>query len=69
MTVASKVAQRKEAHPELYCTAKRCLWFIGHGFLCPRHTRSIAPYVAQAQRIANTYNALAQAEARPDLED
>ena len=77
MSTASKVAQHKEDHPELYCLAPRCLWRTGGAgepstrrVYCHRHApKPIAPYKAQAQRIANVYNQLAQAEARPDLED
>ena len=70
MSTAYTVAQHKELHPEQYCPKHRCLWLTGGGY-CPRHARAtpIAPYKAQAQRIANVYNATAQAEARPDLEE
>lgn len=37
MNTAAKVAARKEAHPELYCPHKRCLWRTGDGSYCPRH--------------------------------
>jgi hypothetical protein len=36
MSTASKVAERKERHPELYCPKDRCLWHTGGGY-CPRH--------------------------------
>jgi hypothetical protein len=36
MSTASKVAEHKAKHPELYCKHPRCLWRTGGG-LCPRH--------------------------------
>ncbi len=36
MNTAAMVRKRKEAHPELYCTDRRCLWRTGGGS-CPRH--------------------------------
>lgn len=69
MSTASKVAEHKERHPGWYCRTARCLWFTGRGKACPKHTRSIAPYIAQAQSIAEAYNRLAWTEHRPDLED
>lgn len=36
MSTASKVAEHKAKHPELYCPTKRCLWHTGGGH-CPRH--------------------------------
>ena len=36
---------------------------------CAFHYPTVAPYKAQAQRIAEAYNRLAEAEYRPDLED
>ena len=39
MSTASKVAEHKAKHPELYCKHPRCLWRTGGG-LCPRHTLS-----------------------------
>jgi hypothetical protein len=69
MSTASKVAQHKAKHPELYCLAPRCLWRTDERY-CPRHKpKPIAPYKAQAQRIANVYNQLAEAERRKDLEE
>jgi hypothetical protein len=35
-SVAAKVAKHKEAHPELYCPFRKCLWKTGGGY-CPRH--------------------------------
>ena len=35
--VAAKVAQHKTKHPELYCSASKCLYRTGGGN-CPRHT-------------------------------
>jgi hypothetical protein len=45
--VAASVARRKEHHPEQYCRAPRCLWYVGpepvgilhHSWTgyCPRH--------------------------------
>lgn len=74
MSTASKTADRKAAHPELYCPHTRCLWNTG-GALCHRHAKAlatgkpIAPYIAQAQRIANAYNTIAEQERRVDLEE
>ena len=36
-SVAKKVRERKEAHPELYCRARNCLWYVGGGVCCPTH--------------------------------
>ena len=104
MSTASRVAQHKANHPNWYCHAKGCLYFIGRGKGCPKHPITEAPYKAQAQigvtmtcehckweiinglcaphciehnapykaqakRIADAYNQLAKAEARPDLEE
>jgi len=72
MSTASKVAAHKAKHPELYCLQHGCLWRIPEDVLfCPRHRnrRKEAPYIAQARQIATMYNTLAQAEARPDLEE
>ena len=44
MNTAAKVAAHKEAHPELYCTQKRCLWRTADDY-CPRHD------VQQAERV------------------
>lgn len=41
MRIAAKVAARKEAHPEQYCSAPRCLWALRSG-PCPKH-----PYAAK----------------------
>jgi hypothetical protein len=35
-SVAAKVAKHKEAHPELYCPVKKCLWKTGGG-RCVNH--------------------------------
>jgi hypothetical protein len=97
-TTAAKVAAHKEAHPEMYCHAKRCLWNTSHGKACPQHLGKLlqptpvlcehcirtakseqsccpfhypteAPYKAQAKRIADAYNRMAEQERRLDLEE
>lgn len=35
--VQIRVALDKEAHPERYCPARKCLWRTGDGGRCPRH--------------------------------
>lgn len=40
----------------------------GEQSCCPFHYPTEAPYLAQAKRVATMYNALAEAERRPDLE-
>lgn len=36
-SVAKKVRERKERHPEKYCRVKNCLWRVPAGeFLCER---------------------------------
>jgi hypothetical protein len=69
MSTASKERLRKERLPAMYCVKQGCLWHTNATY-CPRHTpRREAPYKSQARRIAQMYNALAQTEARPDLEE
>jgi hypothetical protein len=38
-TIAKRVRERKEKHPELYCPMARCLWRTG-GPPCPKHVAS-----------------------------
>ena len=33
-------ALNKEAHPEVYCPARKCLWRTGGGY-CPRHPEPV----------------------------
>ncbi len=38
-SVAAKVREHKEAHPDMYCKVKNCLWRTGgpHGSPCRNH--------------------------------
>jgi hypothetical protein len=42
--IAAKVAADKEAHPERFCPAYRCLWRTD-GSYCPRHDPPSPPPV------------------------
>jgi hypothetical protein len=47
MNTAQKVREHKTTWPELYCTAKVCLWRVKHNGRpdtpCPRHAERVAP--------------------------
>ena len=57
MNPAAMVRKRKEAHPELYCTDRRCLWRTGGG-PCLRHKPADEPECLH-------YNSLGESH-RPD---
>ncbi len=38
--VVARAAKTKEAHPERYCPAPKCLWRTGDGSPCPRHIKA-----------------------------
>lgn len=46
--VAKKVRERKEQHPEQYCTAKGCLWATRSG-PCPKHPQAGSNASTQSQ--------------------
>ncbi len=58
--VAAKVRENKERHPELYCSAKNCLWAMRSG-KCPKHP--LAPiHMGRVSPIEDAFRL-------PDLED
>jgi hypothetical protein len=47
MSIAAKVREQKERHPERFCTDPRCLWRVEtrDGFKpCPKHSARVIEY-------------------------
>jgi hypothetical protein len=56
--VAAKVRAHKEAHPELYCPDKRCLWSRKDGSYCPRHAPVVLPCAHLREKVSDIHTSM-----------